>query len=159
MTYAVDGKQYVAILVGYGAAMAGMGGPLAASHGWAYGLQKRMLVAFALDGKATLPPQPPPAPAAPLSAEFAVDDKLAAMGAQIYGLCAACHGPGAIGGGMAPDLRSSAVVLESATFARIVRSGTRANRGMPAYEQLTDPQLVALQHFLRREAERALNRK
>jgi hypothetical protein len=30
---------------------------------------------------------------------------------------------------------------------------------MPAYEQLTDPQLVALQHFLRREAERALNRK
>ena len=159
ITYAVDGKQYVAILVGYGTAMAGMGGPLAASHGWAYGLQKRMLVAFALDGKATLPPQPPPAPAAPLSAEFAVDDKLAAIGAQLYGLCAACHGPGAIGGGMAPDLRGSAVVLESATFARIVRSGTRANRGMPAYEQLTDQQLVALQHFLRREAERALNRK
>ena len=159
ITYAVDGKQYVAILVGYGAAMAGMGGPLSASHGWAYGLQKRMLVAFALDGRATLPPQPPPAPVAPLRAEFAVDDKLAAMGAQIYGLCGACHGPGAIGGGMAPDLRSSAVVLESATFARIVRSGTRANRGMPAYEQLTDQQLLALQHFLRREAERALNRK
>jgi quinohemoprotein ethanol dehydrogenase len=156
ITYAVNGKQYVAILVGYGAALAGLGGPLAANHGWAYGAQQRRLVAFALDGKATLPAQPPPAAATPLKAEFAVDEKLAAMGAQIYGLCAACHGPGAIGGGMAPDLRGSAVVLESATFARIVRSGTRANRGMPAYEQLTDQQLQALQHFLRREANRAL---
>ena len=41
ITYAVGGKQYVAILVGFGGGMAGLGGPLSAAHGWAYGRQRR----------------------------------------------------------------------------------------------------------------------
>jgi quinohemoprotein ethanol dehydrogenase len=159
ITYAVNGKQYVAILVGYGGAMAALGGPMSAAHGWSYGRQRRLLVAFALDGAATLPAQPPPGSPAPLKAAFAVDNALANAGAAVWGVCSSCHGPGAIAGGMAPDLRASAVVLENDTFARIVRSGTRANRGMPAYEQITDKELLALQHFIRREANRALGLK
>ena len=61
ITYAVNGRQYLAILVGFGGGLAGLGGPLSASHGWAYGRQTRYLAAFALDGTATLPSQPPPA--------------------------------------------------------------------------------------------------
>jgi quinohemoprotein ethanol dehydrogenase len=156
ITYAINGKQYVALLVGYGGGMAGLGGPLSAAHGWAYGRQRRALVAFALDGTATLPAQPPPASATPLKANFPIDDTLANAGAAIYGLCGSCHGPGAIAGGMAPDLRASAVVLETDTFARIVRSGTRASRGMPAYTGISDKELTALQHYIRREANRAL---
>jgi quinohemoprotein ethanol dehydrogenase len=57
---------------------------------------------------------------------------------------------------MAPDLRASTVVLETETFARILRSGTRASRGMPTYEEITDQELIALQHYIRREANRAL---
>jgi quinohemoprotein ethanol dehydrogenase len=154
ITYAVKGKQYIAILVGYGGAMAGLGGPLSATHGWAYGRHRRYLVAFALDGAANLPPQPPPATVTPLKAAFAVDDALANAGAALYGLCGACHGPGAISGGMAPDLRASTVVLEADAFGRIVRGGTRANRGMPAYSHFTEKDLLALQHFIRREAAR-----
>jgi quinohemoprotein ethanol dehydrogenase len=156
ITYAVNGKQYVAILVGYGGGMAGLGGPLAASHGWAYGRQRRMLVAFALDGKATLPSQPPPQPATPLKAAFAVDEAQANAGAAIYGLCGACHGPAGVSGGMAPDLRASPVVLELDAFSRVVRAGSRANRGMPAYTHFTEKELTALQHYIRREANRAL---
>ena len=159
ITYAVNGRQYVAILVGFGGGMAGLGGPLSAAHGWSYGRQRRALVAFALDGTATLPPQPPPESATPLKAAFAVDAAMAKAGAAAYGRCGSCHGPGAIAGGMAPDLRASAVVLETDTFARIVRGGTRANRGMPAYAEITDQELIALQHYIRQEANRALAQK
>jgi quinohemoprotein ethanol dehydrogenase len=158
ITYAVNGRQYVAILVGFGGGMAGLGGPLSAAHGWDYGRQRRVLVAFALDGTATLPPQPPPAAATPLKAAFAVDDALANAGAAVYGRCGACHGPGAVSGGMAPDLRASTVVLETETFARLLRTGTRANRGMPAYTEMTDQELTALQHYIRREANRAASK-
>jgi quinohemoprotein ethanol dehydrogenase len=156
ITYTVDGKQYVAILVGFGGGMAGLGGPLAASHGWAYGRHTRYLVAFALDGKGTLPVLPPPAPSTPLKTDFVVDNARADAGAALFGRCTACHGPGAIAGGMAPDLRASAVVTQTDAFARIVRDGARAVRGMPAYADLTDQELAGLQHFIRRQADRAL---
>jgi quinohemoprotein ethanol dehydrogenase len=159
ITYAVNGQQYVAILVGFGGGMAGLGGPLSAAHGWAYGRQRRMLVAFALDGNATLPSQPPPAAVTPLRAAFAVDDTLANAGAAAYGRCGGCHGPGAVAGGMAPDLRASTIVLETETLSRMLRDGTRANRGMPAYAQITDREIITLQHYIRREANRALGQK
>jgi quinohemoprotein ethanol dehydrogenase len=158
VTYAVNGRQYIAILVGWGGALAGLGGPLSATHGWAYGVHKRYLVAFALDGKATLPPQPPPSFPAPLKAEFAVDAGAAQFGAALYGICSACHGPAAVSAGMAPDLRASPAVVSTETFARIVRDGTRANRGMPRYADFTDQQLRALQHYIRRQAAEALQK-
>ena len=117
------------------------------------------LVAFAIDGAATLPIQPPPAPATPLKTDFAVDNTLANAGAEIYGRCGGCHGPAAISGGMAPDLRASPMVTQTETFVRIVRDGTRAIRGMPAYAELTDRELTALQHFIRRQADSALRPK
>ncbi len=156
ITYAINGKQYVAILVGFGGGMAGLGGPLTAAHGWAYGRQQRSLVAFALDGTATLPAQPPPGSPPPLKTDFAVDAAQATAGAAVFGSCVSCHGPGAIAGGMAPDLRASTVVTQGDAFARIVRDGARAIRGMPAYAHITDKELAALQHFIRQQADRAL---
>jgi quinohemoprotein ethanol dehydrogenase len=152
VTYAVNGRQYVAILVGWGGVMAGMGGPI----GWAYGAHTRRLVAFALDGRATIPPQPPRTFATPVKADFVVDPTRAQAGAVVYGRCTACHGPGAVAAGMAPDLRAAAVVALTDQFARIVRDGTRANRGMPRYSEMTDQELTQLQHYIRRQADAAL---
>jgi quinohemoprotein ethanol dehydrogenase len=59
---------------------------------------------------------------------------------------------------MAPDLRASPAVVSTETFARIVRDGTRANRGMPRYADFTDQQLRALQHYIRRQAAEALQK-
>lgn len=159
ISYAVNGRQYVALLVGYGGGMAGLGGPISARHGWAYGVHRRYLVAFALDGKASLPKEPPPTVPTPITADFTVDPALARAGAQAYGRCGSCHGPGAVSGGMAPDLRASAVLTSADQFARVVRGGTRANRGMPAYSDITDQQLAELQHYIRQQADRALQGK
>ena len=81
---------------------------------------------------------------------------MANAGAAAFGVCVSCHGPGAISGGMAPDLRASPVVMQADAFARVVRDGARAIRGMPAYAQITDTELAALRHYIRQQADRAL---
>jgi len=120
---------------------------------------KRYLVAFSLDGGAALPVQLPPTFATPLKAEFTVIPALAQAGAELYARCAACHGPGAVAAGMAPDLRAAFVVTSAEQFTRILRNGARAARGMPAYADITDQELTALQHYIRQQAEAALRQK
>jgi quinohemoprotein ethanol dehydrogenase len=136
--------------------MAGLGGSLSAALGWAYGVHARSLVAFSLDGRAKLPSQPPPTFATPFTSDFNVNPTLAQAGALVYGRCSSCHGPGAVAAGMAPDLRAAAVVTAVEPFARIVRGGARAARGMPAYTEMTDQELTALRHYIRRQANQAL---
>jgi len=152
ITYAVDGTQYVALLVGYGSLMAR--GAEAAALGWAYGVHMRRLVAFSLDGATTLPPQPAPHVPVPLDLDFEVDRALVGRGAVIYGQqCSLCHGAGAVAGGLTPDLRASTIVGSLEDFAGVVRDGARAVNGMPAYVNVTYDELVALQHYLRARAE------
>jgi quinohemoprotein ethanol dehydrogenase len=157
ITYSVNGRQYVALLVGFGSLMAR--GADAAELGWAYGVHTRRLVAFSLDGTATLPPQPPPYVPPPLDIpSFEVDRTLVPRGAVVYGQrCSLCHGGGAVAGGMTPDLRSSPVVASIEDFASIVRDGTRAVNGMPAYAEISLDELVALQHYIRGRAEAGLS--
>lgn len=158
ITYSVAGRQYVAILVGWGGVMTGVGGPDAAALGWAYGVHTRRLVAFSLEGKTQLPTSPPPVVSTPLDApEFGVNATLAAAGLQNFETtCGICHGPGAVAGGMAPDLRASGVVLSETGFADVVRGGARLPKGMPAFADLTDEQLLALRHYIRQQAETAI---
>jgi quinohemoprotein ethanol dehydrogenase len=152
ITYAMDGRQYVALLVGYGSLMAR--GADAAALGWAYGVHTRRVIAFSLDGTATLPAQPPPHVPVPIEADFEVDRALVGRGAVIYGQqCSLCHGGGAVAGGLTPDLRASTVVPSLEDFAGVVRDGSRAVNGMPAYVNVTYDELVALQHFIRARAD------
>jgi quinohemoprotein ethanol dehydrogenase len=128
-------------------------GPEAAALGWAYGAQVRRLVAFSLDGAATLPPQPPRHVPVPLDVPFEIDRALLVRGATVYGQqCSLCHGAGAIAGGLTPDLRASALVADLEDFASVVRDGTRAVNGMPAYADISLDELVALQHYIRNRA-------
>ena len=157
IAYAVDGKQYVAVLVGFGGAAAGLPTEHERSHGWAYGVQMRRLIAFSLDGVAEVPAQPPAGLPDPLAApEFEVDEELVRAGGALYGLCAYCHGSGAVSGGMAPDLRASPVMMSFDSVADITRGGTRKDRGMPQYAWMQDEHIRALQHYVRDRANRAL---
>ena len=157
ITYSVAGRQYVALLVGWGGAVAA-NGAINARHGWAYGVHPRRLIAFSLEGRAVLPPSPPPAPPTPLAArEFGVDASLASRGSdEFFNRCQTCHGAGAVSGGVAPDLRASGVVLSAIGFAEVVRSGARVPRGMPAFRNMTEDELLALRHYIRQRAEAAL---
>ena len=157
ITYSVDGRQYVALLVGWGGVMAGLGGALQASYGWSYGVHTRMLVAFSLEGGASLPVQPDPVVPVPIEDDFEVDAEMATAGAAFFGQrCNLCHGPGSVSGGLAPDLRASRIISSLERFASVVRDGRRADDGMPAYRDITFDELVSLQHYIRDRAEAGL---
>ena len=163
ITYKLDGRQYIAVLIGFGGGYSAIGGQAAADLGWSYRRHARRLIAFSLDGKANIPAQPSPLVPQPIeAANFTVDEALAAEGALLYdlwkfdGQCRYCHGFGVVSGGAAPDLRASAVVLDKDAFAAIVRDGALTQNGMPAFAHLTDGELDSIRHYIRQQANSAL---
>jgi quinohemoprotein ethanol dehydrogenase len=155
ITYTLEGKQYLALLVGFGGGYS-RGGP-AASLGWSYRTHTRRLIVFSLDGQAELPALPPPHYPKPIvDPQFEIDEAVALQGADLYWSCFNCHGDGMYGGGMAPDLRASPIPLGKAVFAEVVRDGSKKDRGMPAFPAMTDEELEALRHFIRLRARQTL---
>jgi quinohemoprotein ethanol dehydrogenase len=152
ISFAVGKKQYIAILVAPPAGTPGSLGAPSAKFGWDSRVHPRRLLAFTLDGTAKLPPTPPPSRAQPKDApDFVVDETLAKEGVAKYASCAWCHGANAIAGGMASDLRASAVALDPASFATVVRGGLET-RGMPKFGEAADRDLEALRHYIRQQA-------
>lgn len=150
ITYSVNGKQYIALLVGWGGSLAGLVG---IETGWEYGVHTRRLIAFSLEGDATLPKLPPPFfPIALEEPNFILDDEQANKGSGVYGACGICHGGRVVAGGMAPDLRASKIPTDKKLFTSVVRDGAKVNMGMPSFPHLTDDQLDALMHYIRRQA-------
>lgn len=151
ITYAVDGRQYVAILVGWGGAGAAFMGSLAAKHGWAYKAQPRRLVVFALGGDVTLPAAPAPVVPTPIpNGDFVLDQGRAAAGAGVYASsCTMCHGAGAVSGGTAPDLRASSLVLSRSTFEDVVVRGALRANGMSSFPNLSPDEVENIRHYIR----------
>jgi quinohemoprotein ethanol dehydrogenase len=157
ITYTINGRQYISLLVGFGGAFAGLSRE-APELGWSYGAQTRRLISFSLEGATEMAALPPPYFPEPLNGpEFMINEEMASRGAIVYGSCSSCHGPGVIAGGMAPDLRASALALNNEAFASVVREGNLAGRGMPGQPEITDRQLEDLQHFIRQRARETLN--
>lgn len=151
ISYAIDGVQYVAIAAGWGGGFALNGGEAAAAANVRGG--GRLLV-FRLDGEAPRLPDPPAAPARSFPVRPAASEaREIERGASLFSeYCAACHGVGAVGGGVTPDLRFSAPAVRE-QFAEIVNGGMLAPQGMPAFAgELAPRDLAAIQLYL---AERA----
>lgn len=154
ITYSVNGRQYVTITSGPLNGTAGAFGSLSAQWGWDPRIHPKRLLTFTIDGSAKIPPTAPPRMAVPISApEFTVDRAKAELGAREFVRCQLCHGPAAVAGGIAPDLRASAVPLSAQGFAEVVRGGALVSRGMPQFRELTDSQLEAIRHYLRWRAQ------
>ncbi len=155
ITYSVEGKQYLAILVGWGGAMSALGGQDLADYGWAYGEQTRRLMTFSLDGSQSISiPVPPRVPTPLASSDFIVDAAIADAGGFDYeSLCSTCHGAAATAAGMAPDLRASAIVLTESTFEQVVRGGALSSNGMPPFTEFSDTELEQIRHYIRQQAE------
>lgn len=155
ISYAVQGKQYIAILSGYGGA-APVGGN---NVGWKYTAPRRLL-AFALDGKARLP-----AVDKADTSVRALDDPAMKLidadvkaGAWLFVTCSLCHGKDAVAGGTAPDLRESALALDANAFRSVVRDGALWQNGMPGFASLTDAELRQLRAYIRARAREALGK-
>jgi quinohemoprotein ethanol dehydrogenase len=150
ITYEVEGRQYVTVITGYSAIAASMG-PSGAIAGWDYRTQRRRVLTFTLDGNRSLPPAAPRVVEAVVDdPSFKIDPALSTQGAQTYaGHCLPCHGVAAVAAGAAPDLRKSRVPLDSAAFNAVVHDGALQVHGMPQFAELSETDLLGLQHYLR----------
>ena len=83
-----------------------------------------------------------------------LDAALVKEGIEQWSRCQLCHGPGAVAGGSAPDLRASIIPLNSALFSLTVRTGNEV-KGMPKFTELNDRELDALRHYIRYRARMA----
>lgn len=158
ISYALGGKQYVSVLVGYGGTTAVLSKYM--HMGWKYGVQPRRLLTFTLDGKAVLPPTPPPD-----MKVHAVDDPsiqisdadVAAGSAMFSMMCSACHGLNlAATGSPAPDLRESAVALRFESMWPVLHDGVLISRGMPRYPMFTEAQVRQIHAYIRAGAREVL---
>jgi quinohemoprotein ethanol dehydrogenase len=143
MTYAIDGVQYVAVL--------------AAPPGYYLDPKIRTgpgrLLVFALDGKATLPPNPlrasTPIPA-PTFAVKATTAEITEGGGLYFMYCRRCHNPdfNFVKSGAIPDLRRANTATH-ATFEQIVRGGARRALGMPSFARdLSSDQVRMIQAYV-----------
>ncbi|RZT94863.1 quinohemoprotein ethanol dehydrogenase [Advenella incenata] len=158
ITYLVGSKQYITVLVGIGST-AGVFNDADID----YHTQRRRVLTFALDGEVNLPALPlRDSGRRPLSPDptYKSDEALSSQGGTVYHTyCFTCHGPQAISGGTAPDLRYSGIVQSNNVFERVVRDGLLRSNGMPNFEELSDADLNALRQYLRsRSAELRANR-
>ena len=152
ISYRVGDKQYVSVVVGMTGTAAldprSLGGLI-----FDYRTQKRRVLTFALDSKTELPPAPPAVIQAAPDPDYKPDAALAAKGAGIFGFnCGICHGPGAVSGGTAPDLRSSDILSAADTFRAVVHDGTRVAEGMPSFNDLSESAVAAIRQYIRSQA-------
>ena len=157
MTYSVGDKQYVSVLVGYGADRAAFSNYLDA--GWKYGAQPRRLLTFAIGGAAKLPESP--APDMTIHAlddpELVIDAADVMAGRVIAQRCVVCHGVGLHSAGSpGPDLRESEIALKLDTFAELLKSDTLLARGMPRFDTLSDDEIRQLHAYIRTRAREAI---
>ena len=133
VSYEVDGEQYIAVMAGWGGAFALASGVppqpgMIARHG-------RML-AYKLGGGQELPPpqvllaeMPPPPP-------VTADAEQLERGELLFHThCSVCHGGGAVGSGVLPDLRYSNDAIHD-LWNTIVLDGALASKGMVGFEGL-----------------------
>jgi quinohemoprotein ethanol dehydrogenase len=131
VTYTVNGEQYVAVLAGWGGVFPLVAGEVSFQSGKVRNVSR--MLAFKLDGKASLPRLPPvdepvlnPPPSTASAAAIH-------HGEAVYQrFCSACHGDVAVSGGLLPDLRYSTALADDSWF-KIVREGVYQSMGMIAF--------------------------
>jgi quinohemoprotein ethanol dehydrogenase len=137
VSYELDGKQYLSVLVGWGGS-AGLIGPPSTDT---YKGEGRLWT-FTLDGDRNIEPvagQPLPELT---EIPFNDDPALLAQGEDVYGKrCMVCHGAGAASGGSLADLRYAAPATYD-IIQNIVRDGAYGGRGMPNLGAWVSPEEV-----------------
>lgn len=152
ITYAVDGTQYISLLVGYGGATPPAGRLF--DPGWRYGKQPPRLLTFKLGGTAVMPPTAAPDfTVRPIDdPKLTIDESAAARGQNLWNhTCLLCHGVAGIGAGsVAPDLRESAAAHDLSALRAILKDGLLVAGGMPKFDDRTDEEVADLLAYIRK---------
>jgi quinohemoprotein ethanol dehydrogenase len=147
ITYEAGGKQYVAVLAGWGGVFPLAAGEVSFASGRVRNIS-RMLV-FELGGKASLPPieatEQPDLTVLPNPANSVTVRKGENL-FQTY--CAECHGDVAVSGGVLPDLRRSSALTEDTWF-EIVLRGDLQSQGMVSFSsELSRQDAAAIRSYV-----------
>lgn len=139
ISYAVDGEQYVAVLVGWGSTFSLLGGEV--THKSGPPVNRSRLLAFKLGATGALPPlaEEKPAEATAAPAVRATAQQLARGTTVFNRYCAPCHGVGAVAGGVLPDLRFAKSLADAEVWRHIVLDGALAGRGMVGFAAELSP--------------------
>ena len=141
ITYQVDGKQYVSILVGWG-------GFFGLFSKFTEQVNPGRLYTFALGGKEKLPDFPKQPKKELVNLEFDASDEEINQGGHLYGVyCRRCHG-----GGVIPDLTYSAPEIFN-SFQQIVGEGIFIGLGMPKFgDRLSEEEIQNIKYYILSEA-------
>ena len=151
VTYSIDREQYVAFLSGAGGAVGIMSG-----GGTVRARQVGRVLAFKLDGTATLPPDPPLAPPVVLPHETWSAEVIDEGKAHYARLCGRCHGLNMRASNIVPDLRRSAALADKAAWKSIVLDGALRAQGMVSWsEYLTPASAESVRAYVADEARKA----
>ncbi|WP_080962696.1 PQQ-dependent dehydrogenase, methanol/ethanol family [Pluralibacter gergoviae] len=147
IAYAVNGKQYIAVEVGWGGIYPLLMGGMARTGGWT--VNKSRLVVFSLDGDKQLPPVNKKG-FLPVKPPHDFDAAQAKAGyAHYMDYCAACHGDNGESGGVLPDLRWSGAIRDPDAFYRVVGDGALTAYGMVGFKDAMTPQQIeTIRQFL-----------
>jgi len=148
MTYALDGEQYVAILVGWGGVYDLAAGTLANKSGSVQNVSR--LLVFKLGAKGRLPAPKPAAERVLDPPALTGTPQQVAAGGDLYGrYCSVCHGDAAVAGGLVPDLRYSGAIGSPEAVKAVVIDGALKHNGMVSFSSALKPADVeAIRHYL-----------
>jgi quinohemoprotein ethanol dehydrogenase len=132
ITYAIDGKQYVSV-------MAGWGGAFAKKH-----LSYGRLLTFTIGGTATLPSRPRPRTVTAI-ASSATPQQITSGGKLFATYCARCHGEATL----LPDLRRSTPAVLNGLDK--ILDGALVERGMPRFGEFDKTMIADLRAYLLEE--------
>jgi quinohemoprotein ethanol dehydrogenase len=139
VSYAVAGRQYVAVL-------AGIGGSAGTHFTELDRANDGQLLSFSLGGRAPMPSPAARAAGVVSAPDLALDDASVARGRDLYSRhCLRCHGLGAVSSGLYPDLRFASRAVH-ASWNDIVLGGIRAGAGMASFADVIDAEAAAAIH-------------
>ncbi len=134
VTYLVDGVQYVTVAAGWGGVGALAYGRASKSAGVEH---IGRVLTFKIGGEATLPPLGDKAERPVPPQDVASEEDIRAGGILFHDYCAVCHGFGAVGGGVIPDLRYSTAETHE-DWENIVLKGSLSANGMGNFSRWID---------------------
>lgn len=148
MTFELDGEQYVTVMAGWGGIFPLMTGPLAWNAGEP--VNRSRILTFKLKGEASLPPPDNRVRTMQDMTAIELDPEVVDRGFRKYdAYCGPCHGAGAVGGGVVPDLRYSAFLPSAEGWVQVVLEGALAGNGMASFKQeLTAPDVEAIRQYV-----------
>lgn len=150
VAFRVNGEQFISVSAGWGGIFPLMTGPLVEDATDGDPINRSRLLTFKIGGSAALPmPSEKMRDLQDVSA-IKVTATTAKQGFEVYDrFCGNCHGAGAIGGGVIPDLRYSPYLTAKETWKNIVLDGVLSDRGMIGFgEEITEAEAEAMRQFV-----------